>query len=241
MNPVLAVAVTAFAASVASAQVIYEQLPATGSALISAAQSDAQFGYANRRRADNFTLTSDSTLTGITFWGGDETNQIPVPLANLAGFNIVIHRDGGAEPGVPIAVYDVNRADITIIPEGEAVGLLFAERYRFSVEFDLAQTINLPANDYYISIAARYNAPVDFNNEAFQWAASLPGDGIFFSDSYDGNGYGFAGSFARTNAAFQLQGSSAAGGNCATDTNNDGDTDIEDLLNVLREFGKPCP
>lgn len=228
-----------FIGAVANAQVVYEQLPATGSALISAAQSDAQFGYANRRRADNFTLVDDVLLKGLTFWGGDESNEPAVALSNLAGFNIVIHRDNGSGPAVPFAVYDYDRSDVTITPEGETVGLLFAERHRFEILFDAARTISLPAGDYVLSIAARYNAPVNFTNEAFQWAASLPGDGVFYSDSYDGNGYQFAGSFARTDASFQLIGEVEAE-SCPTDVTGDGVTDISDLLLLLARFDTSC-
>jgi hypothetical protein len=119
------------------------------------------------------------------------------------------------------------------------VGLLNAERHEFSIDFTISQTITLDAGDYFISVAARYNSPVDFNNEAFQWASSLPDDGVFYSDSYDGNGYQFAGSFARTSAAFRILGD-AQPQTCPTDTNGDGVTDLADLLELLAAFGHAC-
>jgi len=170
---------------------------------------------------------------------GAEAASSALELATLAGSKVPVHACARAAAGVPLAGCDCARADLTITPTGQTVGLLNEGRNEFTVSFTIPQTITLDAGDYFISVAARYNNPVDFSNEAFQWASSLPDDGVLYSDSYDGSGYQFAGSFARTSTAFRVLGD-ALPQSCPTDTNADGITDLADLLAVLAAFGAPC-
>lgn len=192
------------AAGAATAQVsLVDQQPAAGSAPISISTGNNVFSFANRRRADNFSLGSASSIETIRFWGGNETNSSS-SLTNISGFQLTFYANDGGAPGAVLADIAVGLAATSPTPTGQLVGLLNAPMFEFTA--DLGSPLSLGAGDYFFSVAANVIRPVDFTNEAFQWAGSLPGDGVLFSDSFDGAGYTDASGFARTNLAFEFVG-----------------------------------
>ncbi|TVQ63972.1 MAG: hypothetical protein EA378_00320 [Phycisphaerales bacterium] len=191
-------------AHIASAETIYAQLPSPGAGAISLAAPTSGFPFANRRRADNFAVANPVEIQAITFWGGDESNDPSVPLSNINGFNLEIYDGSAGSPGSVLYTMSFSKNDFDITSAGINVGLLNAPMFRFDLA--LPASIDLAAGDYFFSVGATLNNPVSFTTEAFQWAGSLPGDGIFFSDSFDGNGYQPLPGASRTNYAFEFTG-----------------------------------
>lgn len=185
------------------------QAPSSGSAAISARDGTAQFSFANRRRADNFSFGSAVTVDTIRFWGGDETGDPSPDLVNLSGFNIRIYDSAGGVPGAIIYETTVSKAQTNPTPTGMGVGLLGASMYTFTA--DLAAPVELGAGDYFLSIGAFFFNQVNFTNESWQWAGSQPGDGIFFSDSFNGDGFQPLPGASITNLAFEMIGVPAPG------------------------------
>lgn len=194
------------AGHVAAQDIVYSQPQSEGSAAISLTQGNNQFSFANRRRADNFSLNDVSIIETVRFWGGTESDFFgPANLSNVAGFNIQIFSDQAGLPGTLVAEQTVSLAGTGPMLTGENVGLLNASMYQF--EASLSTSVQLEAGtQYWISIAADLFNPVGISAEGWQWAGSQVGLTGIASRSFDGNGYSQQPNFAVQNLAFELGG-----------------------------------
>ena len=194
--------VSAAAHAHAMETVVFSQLPTSGTAAgISVTTGGNPFAFADRRLADNFLPTFSFALTGVRWWGGSETSAGDA-LSNISGFELSLYFDDITTPATP--AYDtfvIDLAEIDITPvAGQTVGFLGAQMYQF--EADILSSA-LPGEPLWISIAAILRNPASFTNEAFQWAASTPGDGLIAQDRFDGNGFQQQ-NLTNTNAAFEV-------------------------------------
>lgn len=201
-----AVAVAVVTSSVSAADSLYAQPQSVGSAAISLTTGGNQFAFADRRRADNFTLAVAGDVETVRFWGGTESDVFGSGnITNISGFNIRIFTDDAGLPGGVLLdeTVAVGAANPTLT--GEDVGLLGADMYRF--EATLSNPVFLDAEQqYWISIGADVIEPVGLFAEGWQWAGSQAGDDQIASRSFDGNGYSLQPNFAIKNLAFELEG-----------------------------------
>lgn len=195
-------------ATVAKAsEVVYSQPQQGGTAAgISLTQGGNQFAFADRRRADNFTLTAESAIESVRFWGGTESDFFGASnISNISSFNIRFYSDTGGLPGGIIAEYTASLAatNPVIIP-GQSVGFLNASMYQFEITLTSAVGLD-PGTQYWISVAASVSQPVGLNAEGWQWASSGSGDGVIAQDNFNGDGF-FVNTNVQRDAAFELVG-----------------------------------
>lgn len=204
-----AIAVSALGSTIAAAQTLYSQPPATsGVQFISRTEGTGPFSFTFRRRADNFTIASGGTATAIRWWGGDESADATPDLVNLVSFNIRIYAstiDGGgnAIPGTVLFEQNVSKAasNPTLVP-GSTTGLLGAPLYRFETTLSSSLTL-APGVQYWLSVAGALSSPPNAGVEAWAWASSLTGDTIIAQDTFNGAGFAQA-TLSRRNAAFEI-------------------------------------
>lgn len=205
--------VCAFAAALAATSgvvvaddLVYSQPQVPGApAGISLTEGGNDFGFADRRRADNFTLGLPSDVDFIRFWGGTESDFFGADnISNVESFNIRIFDDNAGVPGSIIFEDNISLAATNPTLTGETVGFLNASMYRF--EAPLSATVSLAANTpYWVSVAADVINPVGLNFEGWQWAASDIGDDVLAQRNFDGAGY-FVNPNSPRDAAFEFEG-----------------------------------
>jgi hypothetical protein len=202
----VASAIAAIVPAALAADTLYSQPQSTGSAAISLTEGGNQFSFADRRRADNFTLPVAGDVEFVRFWGGTESDFFgSANLSNIEAFNIRIFSDAGGLPGTILLDETVPIAATNPTPTGQNVGLLNADMFRF--EAALANPVFLDdGQQYWVSIAADVIQTVGLNAEGWQWAGSQVGDDQIASRSFDGNGYSLQPNFAVKNLAFEFEG-----------------------------------
>ncbi|MGF1635353.1 MAG: hypothetical protein ACFCVE_16015 [Phycisphaerae bacterium] len=163
------------------------------------------FAFANQRLADNFALTDPVEVDAVQFFGGSET-FFGNSLSNIASINIEFFANVNGNAGASLFSESVPFADLnaTQVPNASLGAFGGTAMYEFNAVLDTPA--ELPAGQYFISIAGITVNPVDFSNEAFQWAASASGDSLILVNSFDGNGFVPSATFANRNGAFTLQG-----------------------------------
>ena len=196
-------------------------------------------GYANRRIADNFTLTEEGPLAVIRFWGGDETDLPALPNDNIVAFNFRISDATGPDNGPGATLWEVARTmafDVTLVPTGVTVGTLNAPEFAYRIE--IVPPLILPPGDYFLSIGAyHYDNLIDADTETWQWSvASGPGDGVIAEDRFDLQGMLIRNDIVGTDMAFSLE-QLAPDAVCLGDVDDDYDVDLTDLTGVLLFFG----
>jgi len=124
--------------------------------------------------ADNFTLNSNTTITGIEFtgiYGNSVVNDI---------FEIELYMDNGGMPELN-SFLTTQLTNTQRTATGDVIVTATQSFDLFSYTADLTAAINLDANtDYWIRIAN------DTNGEFWNWAALSSGnDGIYFRNDTD--------------------------------------------------------
>ncbi|MHB8635337.1 MAG: PEP-CTERM sorting domain-containing protein [Fimbriimonadaceae bacterium] len=126
--------------------------------------------------ADNFSISSASTVTNIEFWGGSENFTTPT-LSNFSAFDIYVYDASFnvvASTQSPIATLspaDTGNANV-------AGGEIYA--------FNLSTSINLQPGNYFLHVGSINVVP---DSDAFVWADAVTGDNSFYVNHFDGNGW----------------------------------------------------
>jgi len=150
--------------------------------------SDAVPGqFFSQRMADNFSLTTESTVDIIRWWGGSQ-NFLFADLTNMESWTVRLY-EAGAGGGVGDEVFaqtyqnaDNRNGIMTITPTGET-------NFTGGAVFEhAAETggLSLAAGDYWISVGATLGDP---NADGWVWAGSTVGDLVNATDGFSGSGY----------------------------------------------------
>lgn len=175
----LAALAIGLSAATTNAAIVYEQLPdGTGNGYFSDGNQGVQF-YDNRI-ADNFTLTSATSITQVQWWGGSENFFGPPDiLPQINSFVISFYNNVGGFPvEPPIYTETIPIANITATLTGET-NVVGGLEYLFVA--DLAAPVPIPAGTpHSLHIGAILVFPDD---DAFVWHTSdadtvLTGDGL---------------------------------------------------------------
>ncbi|MBL0922444.1 MAG: hypothetical protein IBJ10_10000 [Phycisphaerales bacterium] len=181
-----------FAASVErDGPIVYSAPPVTADGYFSDAVGGQFYG---QMIADNFTLTSDTTVSGVNWWGSTENYFGPPDYSNFASFTVMI-MDGNFDV---VHSETFNTGDTGPVATG-LVNSGGGEQYFQSVKF--SQTFNLSGGfEYWIAIGTtNFSA----SGDAWVWS-SATGDGIIASNDFGGAGFlVFTGSLS--DQAFEIQ------------------------------------
>lgn len=147
--------------------------------------SDAVSGqFFSQRMGDNFTLSGDSEITGIRWWGGSQNFQSP-DVTNVVSWTVVLFEAdgfGGVDTASAIDLGTYTLGETNAVATGSSMfggGI----EYRQEVSFE---AVDLAAGDYWISIGATLESPA---GDAWVWSGSTVGDLVNASDFFDGNGF----------------------------------------------------
>lgn len=166
----------AFASSVErDGPVVYSQAPTSADGYF----SDAVAGqFYSQMIADNFTLTNNTVVSGVNWWGSSE-NFVDSDYTNFFSFSVMI-MDGNFDL---VFAQTFSTGDTNPVATG-VVNVAGGEQFFQSVKFD--QTFELTGNtEYWIAIGTTNSDP---EGDAWVWS-SAAGDGILASDDFDGAGF----------------------------------------------------
>lgn len=127
--------------------------------------------------ADDFTISSDSNVTSINFWGSSENFDGSDNLDNFASFDIVIYDTAFNAVGS----WNIATSALNATPSGEFGTSTGATGYKFTANISQA----LVAGSYRLHVGAVLNDGFD---NAFVWG-SADGNGNIFADFFDGTGF----------------------------------------------------
>lgn len=170
---------------------LWNQPPGAGAGLApsDAWSSGGSYLY-GQTDADNFTLSSDSEITRITFWGSASGSASP-ELTNFSGWEIrVLNSNHGQLTDITI-----DKASLNPVYTGHdnAFG---GKEYQFT--FDTS--ISLAAGNYWLNVGA---VQVDLNADGWYWSRSTTGDS---DGQYSVNGFAAGWFPVSGDAAFQVEG-----------------------------------
>lgn len=170
---VLASMVFGFAVS-AQADVLYSQpLDLVGGGL----PSDGVTGqYYEQLVGDNFTLSSNADVTGVTFWGSSENFFGPPDYSNMDSFVVKLYNDNAGLPGTEVFSGVFATAATSPVDTGSLNSVTDGIVYRQEISF---APIALPAGAYHVSVGADLVAAQD---DAWAWENT----GATFGDQISG-------------------------------------------------------
>lgn len=152
--------------------------------------SDAVSGqFFSQRIADNFSLSADSTIDSLRWWGGSQ-NFAFADLTNMESWTVEIFSAdaaGGVGDLAFSATYFIGSArggslEMTVNPTGD-LNLTGGQVFEHE-----AQTggLSLDAGDYWFSVGATLVQPF---GDGWVWAGSTVGDLVNATDFFDGSGF----------------------------------------------------
>jgi hypothetical protein len=171
--------------------VVYNQAPTSADGYF----SDSVGGqFYSQMIADNFTLTSDTVVSGVNWWGSTENFFGPSDYSNFSSFSVMV-LDGNFDV---VFAQTFATGDTNPVATG-VVNLGGGEQFFQSVKFD--QTFELTGNtEYWVAIGT---TNVDSQGDAWVWS-SAAGDGILASDDFGGAGFLVSTGLA-DDVAFEIQ------------------------------------
>ncbi len=147
--------------------------------------SDAVPGqFFSQRMADNFTLSGDSEVTGIRWWGGSQNFSSP-DVTNMVSWTVVLFESdgfGGVDESSAIDLGSYTFAQTNAVATGAT---LFGGGIEYMQEISFAG-LDLNAGEYWISVGATLEAP---GGDAWVWSGSTVGDLVNGTDFFDGSGF----------------------------------------------------
>lgn len=161
----------------------------------------------NYKRADDFTLTCDASVTRVRWWGLSE-GRIFDDARNFDRFTVEIYEgidgDAGPLPGALVWSSTFEPAALAITPTGRTSPTSGAAEYAY--EAVLGAPVRLRARTpYLVAISAR---SVDAAGDAWQWQDGELGAGHGANYSYATAAWS---AFQDTDSAFELIGGAGAG------------------------------
>lgn len=182
MKKILALAVLAGAASLANADTLAANPQDFGANFGLGFYSDGAPGYFySQQVAENFSLGSASTITGVNFAGSSEFFLFP-DYTNIVGFNIQILADAGGVPGA--VVYSEVIATGATSPALQGVNALGGNVYASTATF--SSGVNVGAGNYWVSIGGIL---ADGSGDAWVWADGTNDDGVAYTLNPNGGGW----------------------------------------------------
>ena len=154
---------------------------------ISSFYSDAVAGqFFSQRMADNFSIGTAATVTGVKWWGGSQNYQYS-DLSNMSDFIVEILADDGAgNPDGTNVLYShlFTKAECNPTVTG-------ASNFGGGIDYAYSATLTLPLNlqagtQYWVSIGAKLVNPFA---DAWVWNHSTVGDGKNASNFFNGPNY----------------------------------------------------
>lgn len=182
-NVILSVLGVSILATVAGADTLYSQpsdRPSQPSFF-----SDAISGqFFSQRMADNFTLSGDSEITGIRWWGGSQNFQF-ADVVNMSSWTVKLYSDDGfgnvdGASEIDLGTYTLGQTNATQTGESLSGGGI---EYMQEISF---AGIDLTAGNYWLSVGATLEVP---GGDGWVWSGSTVGDLVNATDFFDGNGY----------------------------------------------------
>lgn len=170
--------------------IVYSAPPITADGFFSDGAAGQFYG---QMIADNFTLTNDTTVSGVNWWGSSE-NYFLSDYTNFDAFSVMV-LDGNFD-----VVYAENfsTADTNPVATGmtnTSGGLQFFQSVKFAQSFDL-----LGGTEYWLAIGSINGSP---DGDAWIWSTAA-GDGLIAADQFDGSG--FVVFPDQSDTAFEIQG-----------------------------------
>lgn len=147
--------------------------------------SDAVAGqFFSQRMADNFTLSGDSSISGIRWWGGSQNFQF-ADVVNVISWSVKLYSDNGfgtVSLASEIDLGNFSFAETNAVATGASL-LAGGIEYQQEISFD---AIDLAAGDYWVSIGATLESP---GGDAWVWSGSTRGDLVNATNFFDGGGF----------------------------------------------------
>lgn len=163
--------------------------------------SDAVPGqFFSARLADNFSLGTATTVTGVTWWGGSQNFQF-ADIVNMQSWTVRIYGDDGTgrvDLSNEVFSGTFTAAESNATQTGQ---LIFNGGIQYRHEISTGE-IALAAGNYWLSVGATLEEP---NADAWVWSGSTVGDLRNATDFFIGSGFTtFDNSF--NDLAFEING-----------------------------------